>query len=313
MSTSIVAESDLFREPQRTTLGLYIGLKEGAEIDLRVAAKAALSFDDFLRAFIEEVEPSAPVEITLIKGDTGSLNLLSSLSAKVSKKTLVALTIFAGGWIASQIASYTFAAVLDYLKDNLTDEQKLELSEADIEKMALACLKATANSKVIEKKDEISETLSQDQSVTGVGVTIGIEKTPKHFLPREKFSGVGGLLRTVNVTETGAETRTLETTADLILTEPVLIDKPRKWRFLLGRQEVSAAVSDEVFRQKALQGKLGIQISQGIVIRAVLATTEEQLEPNLWKPVKYELKNVISWKAEPSQISLIAPDTEEQE
>lgn len=311
MSTSTIVEPEFFRENQSTRVGLYIGLREGAEINLSTAAKAALCFDDFLRAFIEEVEPGTPVELTLIQGDTGSLNLVSSLKAKVSKKTLSAIALVASGWIAGELASYTFGSFLDYLTENLTDEQKRELSAGDIERIAAACAKATENPQLIDKKDEISETLSEDNNVTGVGVTLGSERKPRHILPRERFTGSQSLLQALPLTQISSETRTVESVTDLILTEPVLIDKPRKWRFLLGRYEISASISDEIFRQKALQGKLGVQLSQGIVIKARLVTTEEQLEPNLWKAVKYEIKKVIDWKAEPVQIPLIAPDTEE--
>lgn len=103
-------------------------------------------------------------------------------------------------------------------------------------------------------------------------------------------------------------------TKELILTEPVLIDKPRKWQFLMGKQEISATITDEIFRQKALQGKLGVPLSQGITIKARVITTEEKLEADLWKPVKYEIAEVLDWKANPGQGPLFTagPDEEEE-
>ena len=122
----------MFRELEQTDLGLYIGLREGGELDLRVAAQAALSFDTFIRLLVEIIEPGTQVELSLIKGEVGSLNLISKIRASVSKKTLKTIALLAAGWIGGETLSYGFQEFMNYLTSNLTEAQILEIGDENL-------------------------------------------------------------------------------------------------------------------------------------------------------------------------------------
>ena len=305
MTTPVLDAQDMFREMQSTQVGLYVGLEEGRELDLRVAARAALAFDDFIRAFITEVEPETEVELTLRRSEVGSLNLISTVKAKVSKNTIKGLAAGAAAWLALEVGSYTVNAFLDEIRTHLSDEEKTEISEGDLRRIAEACLKATKTSALVEKTNSISQALAEDQSVTGLGLTIGSEAKPRKIRPRAEFSKLRIVATSSQDKKNEDVKRETEIQTELILTEPVLINKPRKWRFLIGKQEISAYVRDEAFRQKALQGKLEVPLSQGIVVNATLKTTEIEIEKGLWKPTKHEVMKVSSWKADAVQLTLL--------
>lgn len=298
---------DLFRETQSTQIGLYVGLREGQELDLRVAAKAALAFDDFMRAFVSQIEPETEISLTFRKSEIGSLNIISTIKAKVNKQMLVGIAAGAATWLGMTVAGYSVETVLDEIRANLSEEEKSELSEKDLERIAEACLKATKSHELSEKTNAISQVLSEDDAVTGLGLTVGAEKKPRVLRHRSAFPAAISKSALVDQETQEKISRVTEVDRDLILTEPVLIDKPRKWRFMMGKIEISAYIRDETFRQKALQGKLGVPLSQGIEIRAKIKTTEQRLETDLWKPVKYEIMHVTSWKAEPAQLTLAMP------
>jgi hypothetical protein len=313
LSTADISDPDIFREHQKTDIGLYIGLREGGELDLRVAAQAALTFDTFMRRLVEAIEPGAEIELSLIQGEVGSLNLISSLKAKVSKQTLSALALMAAGWLGGELASYTVQQVFDHLKTNLPEAQAQQIGDDDLRRIAEACVKAQSSPQIAESHRNLTSKLAEDEDVTGVGITLPGEKAPKRVMPRQEFSKVDERAQSLLRPDETPNVRTVETKRELILTEPVLIDRPRKWRFLLGKQEISATVTDEVFRQKALQGKLGVALSQGITVVAHMVITEESLEPGLWKPVKYEITDVSGWWANPEQAPLFSRSEEEDE
>ena len=304
----------MFRESQQTNVGLYIGLVEGGQLDLRVAARAALSFDSFIRKLVEEIEPGADIELNLIQGEIGSLNLISSLRARVSKQTLNALALVAAGWLANEFLSFGVQQVFDHLVFGLQDEQVQEIGEDDLRRIAEACVKAKADPEIAQSHKELTSALAEDRDVTGVGLTVLGEKKPRRLMPRSEFHRVSAHAQLMQVAQERGETRPVPAVLELVLTEPVLIDKPRKWRFLMGKTEISAKISDEAFRQRALQGKLGVQLSQGITVTAKVMITEEKIEADLWKPVNYEVVEVLKWAANPSQAPLAFPgDDEDQE
>lgn len=304
----------MFHDLQKTDIGLYIGLRDGGELDLRVAAHAALSFDSFMRKLVEAIEPGTDIELNLIQGEIGSLNLISSIKARVSKHTLKALALVAAGWLGGEISSFGVQEVLAYLFSGLTEEQVQEIGENDLRRLAEACVKATTDPQIAASHKELTTTLAEDEDVTGVGMTLPGEKTPRRVMPRRDFPAIAERAQILQQADIEGDRRMVPSTKELILTEPVLIDKPRKWRFLMGKQEISATITDEIFRQKALQGKLGVPLSQGITIKARVITTEEKLEADLWKPVKYEIAEVLDWKANPGQGPLFTavPDDEEE-
>lgn len=303
----------MFRELEQTDLGLYIGLREGGELDLRVAAQAALSFDTFIRLLVEIIEPGTQVELSLIKGEVGSLNLISKIRASVSKKTLKTIALLAAGWIGGETLSYGFQEFMNYLTSNLTEAQILEIGDENLKRIAEECVKASRNSALAVAHQELTTKLQEDEDVTGVGITLPGEQKPRQIMSRRDFPFVNGRFATIEEFTENGEFRSIEWIGELVLTEPVLIDKPRKWRFLLGKSEISAAILDEAFRQRALQGKLGVPLSQGITISAKLKKTEERLAHDLWKPVKYEIIEVLSWQSNPTQPSLPLSDGEEEQ
>lgn len=303
----------MFQDLQQADVGFYIGLLPGGELDMRVAANAALSFDLFMRKLTAAIEPGAVIELNLIQGEIGSLNLISSFKARLSKQTLNAIAFIAAGWLGGELLSFTAQEFFAYLSGKLTEEQVQEIGEVDLKRIAEACFRATQDPEIAESHTEITTTLAADSDVTAVGVTLSGEKKPRIMMPRSEFPIIAARAQLLQRNEMNGGVRLMESRRELILTEPVLIDKPRKWRFLMGKQEVSATISDEAFRQKVLQGKLDIVLSQGITITAIVVITEERLEADLWKPIKYDVKKVLDWRANPSQPSLFSDGNQDED
>ena len=92
-------------------ISLYLDLAEGESANIEVVAKAALAWSAAVKELAYVIDPSMEVEIELISGTEGSLDLNACLKAFAKfaeqKPKLATVIVTSLTWFMGQTGSYT--------------------------------------------------------------------------------------------------------------------------------------------------------------------------------------------------------------
>lgn len=270
-------------------LTLYIGLKNGERADLEIVGLAAAAFAEAVKEIAFFLEPGIEVRLEFESGETGSLKLkalLKSLKSKDGQRgALIAVLSTVGLVLINDIRTYGVGKVLD---SYLASEQRQQLSDGDIDRIAKA-VKGVNDGKIAKVPvQEMYRQLDRDRAVESVGSIAKPDHDAKPIdpIPRSQFQTRAGL---IPATDTEEKSRTRTTTEALTLISPVFLKTDRIWRFRSVLGENSYHIADLKFLADALNGSF--KMKEGVQILAEVETLEE-LEGGVWIPVRRTILKV---------------------
>jgi hypothetical protein len=270
-------------------LTLYIGLKKGELADFEIVGLAAAAFAEAVKDIAYVLEPGIEVRLEFESGETGSLKLkalLKSLSTKDGQRgALVAVLSTVGLVLTNDVRTYGVGKLLDRY---LLPEQRQQLSDEDIERIAKA-VKAVSDGKLAKAPvQEMYKQLDRDEAVESVGSITNKDDKPIDPVPREKFPARAGLAS--NTDELDAKNRRRVSTELLTLISPVFLNADRVWRFSSAFGEHSYHIADLKFLSDALCGTF--KMKEGVQITAQIEALEE-LEGGVWRPKRRTILKVL--------------------
>jgi hypothetical protein len=276
------------------SLSLYFQLKEGEKADLEVVAQAALNWVAALREAAKEIDPEAKIRVEIVDASEGSLSLnavLDFVEKQLARfddgslrhprltKLAIAFAVF-----------LPFTAIPTY--DFYFGDDTVQLSAEDRERLDRLIELTQGKPALEEKKKEFFRTLEKDPSIKGVGVSEAKGRPPRYVIPASEFPERSGLWAIV--ADDNSSSRTSYQVIDVTLISPVLIKKPRAWRFQAdGQPEFSATMQDEKFLSALEHDGVREHLRFGIRMRIHLKIIEA-LEDGVWTVKSRSVIEVVS-------------------
>jgi hypothetical protein len=288
---SLVTYSEPVPPPPERVPGkvsLYIDLQPGTKPDLDVIGHAAIAYVQAIKEAAFILNPGMDVTVELVSGTEGSLSLNTLLkSAKPDAVALKALVLIVIGWFASDLRTY---GVIKFLDRYLPPEQRLMLSDDDIERIKRALQNSSDGKIAKEPVQRVYRELQRDIVIKGVGATAIAGERPPNIVPRDKFPE---LSQTALPVPTEPRKRKKPSKERVTLISPVLLEKDRPWRFYIPQiGEFNAHMADHKFLAGLLSGRRKIQMRQGIVLSVIMDTYEEKQE-DVWVVTDRVITNVV--------------------
>jgi hypothetical protein len=250
------------------TVTLYLGLKPGEKADFEVVGLAAAAFAEAVKEISYILEPGLDVRLEFDSGTEGSLKLkaiLKSLTTPQSRRAaLLSIVGTIGLTFVNDARGYGFGKILDHF---FTTEQRKELSDEDIERIAKAVVDINKGKIAKAPVQQMYKQLERDKNIESVGAITKPDDKPIQPVPGSFFSEKAGIATTI---ETSTETRTISSTERLTLISPVLLPTDRVWRFSSPIGEFGYFVKDEKFLNDIFHGRLHLSLKQGIQITVQL-------------------------------------------
>lgn len=285
------------------TLTLYLGLKEGQKADFEVVGLSAAAFAEAVKEISYILEPGLEVRLEFDSGTEGSLKLkaiIKSLNTPEGRRTaLVSIIATIGLTLINDVRGYGVGKLLD---DFLGSEQRKELSDEDITRIARAVIDINKGKIAKAPVQELYKQLERDTNIESVGAITKPDDKPIQPIPRSAFLEKAGI---APLEETSTKSRTIQSTERLTLVSPVLLPTERVWRFRSPIGEFGYFIKDEKFLDDVLHGRLHLGLKQGIQITAEIDTKEE-FEGGVWVPKRREIIKVIRVHKRPETEDLFA-------
>jgi hypothetical protein len=269
-------------------ISLYIGLEPDTKADFEVVGRAAAAFADVVREIAYILEPGLEIKLEFDSGTEGSLSLnalLKSTTPTDRRAALIAIAMVVGGWFVQDLRTYGVGKFMDAY---LTPEQKKELSDADVDRIAKR-LKDVMDGKIAkEPVQQVYRELERDKAIKSVGTVTKPGTKPDNPVPREQFQTIAGVLPSIQTTPKKRKKTSRER---LTLISPVLLLGTRHWRFRSSAGEFGYTIEDEGFLTSLLSGRRKIPMKEGIQITAIILTEEEN-EGEVWVVKDRHIMNI---------------------
>lgn len=231
-------------------VSLYLATKPGEQVDLEVAAKAAIEWSRALKAAARAVDDEKEYRVTLVAAEPGSKRWLAKIEeSKINQLAVEAKRrwdnvplIIRLGLAAAVVLPVTYQETKEaYFGDE-------GFSEKELQQLDEVVNKADADPEVETHRKSMYRQCQRDRTITGLGggVPDRHEWRPSLIIPSNRFAEGEGLFE---LQEEEPEEKPVFQTLDVILVSPNL-DNPRlTWVF---RQEgiagtIKAAMADEKF------------------------------------------------------------------
>jgi hypothetical protein len=262
------------------TISLYLDLKPGQKADFEVVGRTAAAFAEAVKEIAFVVEPGLEVKLEFDSGTEGSLSLNALLKDAKQKPDsrigLLMVIVTVAGWFLSDLRSYGVGKFLDQF---LAPEQREQLSDADIERIAKALKNVIDGKTAKEQVQKVYKEIERDEAITHVGTISKPGTKPIDPVPRQLFPERTGVAPPVATTPTRRKKITRE---KLTLISPVLLAADRLWRFRNGAgDEFGYTIKDVKFLNGLLTGRRRIPMKAGIQITASIDTHEIK-EAGVW-------------------------------
>ncbi len=261
-------------------ISLYLDLAEGESANIEVVAKAALAWSAAVKELAYVIDPSMEVEIELISGTEGSLDLNACLKAFAKfaeqKPKLATVIVTSLTWFMVQTGSYTYERVLDWLTGKDAPPVVRQLSQSEVEAIAREVVAAQEKQVAADQRRQLFHELNKDTSIVGVGVTQERDTRPAVIVPRAEFAERAG--STITVSEAEVKRRTEVAVLPVILVSPTLKDAERSWRFQAGNlPEFGAVMKDHAFLNALVAGRIALPLRAGVEMQIELETKQEKV------------------------------------
>ena len=243
----------------RELVSLYLDIAPAEEVDLEVAAKAAIEWAKALKAGARAVDASKEYRVNLVAAQPGSKRWLAKIEeTSINQAALSAKQkwdnvplIIRLGLTAVLVLPGTAKATYDaYFGDD-------GFSEKQLEQLREVTDKASESPEMGKHKKEMFRQALRDRSIVGLGSGVPDRENwrPATLVPSNRFAEADGLFE---LQEEEPEEKPIFQTLDVVLVSPNL-DNPRlTWVF---RQEgipgtIKASMADERFLAALEQSQL---------------------------------------------------------
>lgn len=240
-------------------------------------------------------DPSSYLDVKFAGHKEGSLELLTIIKSyskdqDVRRKVILSSNMAVLFFLFKDLlAPYAFT---DFMDDLVGKEKGLNREE--IGKMIEKSSEIAANAAVKKYAQEMMKEFRKDPAINGIGVTLDYSKPPTVIVPRNSFAKLAG----IEDEKTKNTFRYKEQSITAILLSPFLQNEKRVWKFSLGSREFGAYIKDHEFLEKALDGRLDIQIRDGIEMDLLLQRKEE-LNDSVWEIKEYNVIKVLGYRVKP--------------
>ena len=290
--------------PAQETITLYLDLEPGDRADFEVVGRVSAAFAETVREIAYVLEPGLEFSLEFESGiEGGSLHLnaiFKEAKGKAKRGVAIAIIVTVAGWFVKDLRTY---GVSKFLDTYLAPDQRQQLSDADVDRIANA-LKNVIDQRIAkDKAQQVYQELRRDKKITRVGTAPAPNATPIDPVPRDEFPNRAGMIQPV---ETTPKTRTRKSVEKLTLISPVLLPTDRIWRFHSPFGEFGYIIRDEKFLKGLLSGKRRIPMREGIQITAKIETHEEQ-QDGVWVVVARFIDEVVRVHRGKVQSDLFAP------
>jgi hypothetical protein len=261
-------------------VSLYVDLKPNEQIDLEVAARAAIEWSKMLKAASTAVDPSFKYRVVLIAAEPGSSKWLAKIERSLVNQ---AAKDVASGWqelptiLKYTVAATAFVVVTGYptYKTYFGDDG---FTPTQLEQRREMLGKTTQDPEVKAHRKAIYTELQQDRNVTAVGggVPDKPDWRPPEMVPVGRFSEANGFVEAFREPEED-DRRTIFQTLDVILVTPRLVNANLAW----------------TFRQEGIPGQFTAMMKDAKFLAALESSgIHETLRANIPMTIKLEIKEV---------------------
>ncbi len=274
------------------TISLYLDLKPGEKPDFEVVGLAAAAFAEAVKEIAFILDPGVEVRLEFDSTTENSLSLnaiFKTLKSRDGQRgTVIGVILGTSIGFVSDIRTWSVGKLLDH---HFSIEQRQQLSEEDLKRIASTCKGVTEGRIAKTPIQKVYKQLDRDSTITSVGAVTKPNTKPPAPVPNSEFPTRAGILQPVQTSPTD---RTRPSTERLTLVSPVLLpDSPnRVWRFLSPFGEFSYTIKDEKFFTGTVKGSTHLTLKAGIQITAKINTIE-QLEGGVWIPKQRHITKVV--------------------
>lgn len=278
----------------RELVSLFLETAPTEEVDLEIAAEAAIEWARALKSAARAVDDSKVYRVNLIAAEPGSKRWLAKIEESSANQAVVNFyrkwqnvpLIIRLGLMAAIVLPTTAKDTWDvYFGDGgFTDKQLEQLRDIGE--------KVSDDHDTIKHKREMYRKCQQDRSITGLGCGVPDRPNwrPDAIVPANRFAEGDGLF---SLEEEPPEERPIFQTLDVILVSPNLDNPKLTWAF---RQEgipgtIKASISDERFLKALENGRVREKFHSPIRMKIKLKITEA-LKDGEWT-VKHGGRTVI--------------------
>lgn len=276
-------------------ISLYLDLAEGETASIEVVARAALAWSAAIKELAYIVDPAIEVEIDLVSGTEGSLDLNACIKAisKVAgqQPKLATIVVTALTWFTVQTGAYTYEKLLDWLTGTDAPPAVSQMTKAQIEEIAQEVVKAQQRNLAGKERQQLFRELDQDTSIVAVGSSQKPSHRPSALVPRSAFAERAGA--SVLTNDVDVKRRTETERLVVVLISPTLKDAERRWRFQVGSlPEFGATMKDHGFLEALAAGRVSLPLRAGIDMEIELETKQE-LVGQVWVVRERNVTRVI--------------------
>ena len=287
---NVATEEKMSAAPVR----LYVDHMPGHYPDAILLSEATIAFVKGVKELAIILDPSGEIEVGLFPSEPGSFwqNTILRARAEYERRArLYQLAAAAMIWFVQppleRVRANLWAPILDQYAPELTPAER---------NRAVEQIERVVSGNVAEKERQLAyQAFSRDPAVTAVGVNV--EQTrPRLIVPRSQFFSYSGAID-ADVFGLDRSTTTFER---VVLISPVLEIGTRRWKLRTAKGEIGATIKDGTFLEHAVLGQLAVPLRGGIQMDVKLET-KEKLVDGLWKPVEYNVIEVLGVQSPPTQ------------
>lgn len=215
-------------------VSLYLDLKQNEQVDLEVAAAAAIEWSRAIKAAANAAEPGYSYRVRLIAAKPGSNKWLARVERSKVNQAVKDIqegyqqipVVLRHAVAAAALVLITGIPTYDYYfgEDSFTPEQVQQIEDA--------FKKAVADPEVQAHRRAMYREVQKDPNITGVGggVPDKDDWRPQEMIPAARFAEGDGLFDFEDLTENNKDEISF-VELDVILVTPQLVNAKRAWTF----------------------------------------------------------------------------------
>ncbi len=275
---------------------LHFELAPGQFADTKIVAEALIRWAELVEAAVKAIEPAGAVELEIVGNERGSLRF-----PQIIKFVEQGVTDIDAAWqqfpyirkaVIGSAHTLAVGVVGGIISASLAPEvQKVEIADGAQQAKAEMEAKIGESIPVREASRRFYQIVEKDPAITGVGVAQSHEDDPI-IVPRSEFHARSGLW---SIEEDPAPAQEKVDEWDVVLLKAPFSHKRLAWQFSRDGLTFSALMDDAQFLLAVKEGRVPINLQEGVVMRLRIAYTE-RLEGQVWKaePKSRRIVKVIS-------------------
>jgi hypothetical protein len=261
---------------------LQLDFAQHSGIEAVDVGKALIAWASAIQEASQVIDPSSPIVVDIVGVEQGCLRLhaiLKFVEGTLTKadnaltpypKIRASLSLNVFSLPGAIVAGATGALVYDIWKgapENAPPSVKAATEQAES--------KLKESAAVTNDVQRFYRTLEAAPSIKGMRIYESDPDRPIVMVPRDQFPIYGGLF---NEMQADQERRPRQAIWDVIVTHPVVISKPRVWRFKRDGAPFRAKLADPYFLNGIKNRTLPMQVAEGTLMRVRVDWFENNIE-----------------------------------